>query len=259
MPLKEIERSWFIDDFSIKQSDLTWIDSRLEPFPVEFSILNLDISYAHLIVRSGNEPGYRVHGFRDSDLIITSKEHTLSISDVRKPSWGITNNQRNRRAIEIILPMGVVFSSIKINLGAGFCTLSFLETNAIYYESGAGALEANHIHAEASHFEGGAGKIEIHHSNLRNAHIETGAGLIDFSGSLLGNTKIESGVGAIQLKLDGDKDFYFILYEKGLGSIHINQEKFSGSQEGTIGNPNSENKVKINTGIGNINLVMPKL
>lgn len=259
LSLKEIERPWFIDDSLINQNDLTWIDSRLEPFTDELSALDLDISYAHIIVRSGNEPGYRIQGFSDSDLIISLKENTLSIRDVRKLSWTITNNQPNRRAIEIILPKGIIFSSIKINLGAGFCSLSSLEANGIYYESGAGVLEANYIQSAVSRFEGGVGKIEISNSSLRNTHIETGAGLIDFSGNLRGNSTIESGVGAIQLHLDEGNDSYFIRYEKGIGSIHIDQKKLFDPQQGTIGNQNAENKIKINTGVGNINLVMPKL
>lgn len=231
-------------------------DARLTDFSKDFeNVRSVDINHSlgELNIKTGDT--FRVEGinvpneFRAS----ISMNGTLNVSERRTHfPWFNIGNFKHRSIITIYLPENFIAEDTKIESGFGNVTIDALHTQNLKISGGAGNITGNNISAENdSNINGGMGNITLNNVNFNDAAIDGGVGNINIDGKLLGDNKIGCGVGEIQLSLLGNKDNYNFNVDTGVGLVRINGEKI---QDNYYDNSNADNKIKIDGGVGNVNI-----
>jgi len=77
-----------------------------------------------------------------------------------------------------------------------------------------------------------------------------GIGDMKLSSALYGTCDLSFGIGNAELTLTGTKEDYKLKIEKGIGSINLDGDKLTGDT--TLGNGNT--RIDIEGGIGNIDI-----
>ena len=180
---------------------------------------------------------------------VKAQGKTLKITDPQI-KWNIVSNIKP--SITLYIPEGMKFEEAKIEIGAGTTNIEELNTDKLDLELGAGQVKISNCTAKQSDIDCGAGKVEIKNANLEDLELNTGVGECSYSGYILGNSEIECGIGKLVLDLEGGENSYSIKANNGVGQITINGEKVEGNQ--TVGS--GENKIKIEGGIGKIQIKM---
>jgi len=149
------------------------------------------------------------------------------------------------------VPSGTVFEDVDIETGAAKMTADTLSANTLELKFGAGEVHIESLNAITDvEIEGGACDIDISGGTLNGLTLEMGVGSLDLTAALVGECELEFGVGAADITLVGTKDDYRIDVDKGLGSITVDGESFSGI--GDSGNGN--NHIEISGGVGAIEI-----
>jgi len=156
--------------------------------------------------------------------------------------------------LEIVLPEGVALGSCNLSIGAGSVTMSPITVDSLKMESGAGSIKGSGIVARSASLESGVGEIALTACDFGETRIQTGAGRIAYEGSLGDRTEIDTGAGTIEMKLSGTEDDYRIEYSRGIGSIRIGGQSFTGVGDGTGGNRNANKRIKLSSGIGAVQI-----
>ena len=179
-------------------------------------------------------------------LSVKQENGVLKIVDEAKGS----SNFNNAR-LTIQIPTDKVFESVSIKTGAGKLTVDTLTTGTMTLRLGAGETRFNKLIAtQSASIEGGAGKTTIASGAIINLTLEMGAGEFNLVSLLAGNNRLKFGIGESNVTLYGTRADYKVDVEKGVGSITVDgQSVTSFSCDG-----NSENFVKIEGGVGAINL-----
>ena len=154
------------------------------------------------------------------------------------------------RHVTICIPEDFTFRKVEIDTGAGNINAEALKTEYLELDVGAGFVTFDNLDVtKKADIDCGAGTFTAKNGLLHNLDFSLGVGKADISAKLLANADIESGVGELKLLLLGGKETYPLAIEKGLGIFTVDSEFV---KETVIGS--GENKVKIEGGIGNINV-----
>ena len=210
--------------------------------------LDIQINAANFEIKVGEELKVELINISENAKV-KLEDKTLKIKDA-KLGWNI--NLKETPTVILYIPGNMKLSEAKIEMGAGTTDIEYLNTEKLDLRLGAGQVKINNCTATQSDIECGAGKVEIKNANLQNLELNTGIGEFTYHGYILGNSKIECGIGKLILDLQGGKDSYFINADHGIGRITINGEKLQDNK--TVGS--GENKIKIDGGIGEIQIKM---
>ena len=154
------------------------------------------------------------------------------------------------RHVTIRLPEDFTFKKVDIDTGAGDISAELLSTEYLELDVGAGYVTFDELNVtKKCDIDCGAGTFSVKNGSLHNLDFSLGVGKADISAHVLANADIESGVGELRLKLLGGKEAYTLAIEKGLGILTVDSQLISDSLIG-----NGENKIKIEGGVGNINV-----
>jgi DUF4097 and DUF4098 domain-containing protein YvlB len=162
---------------------------------------------------------------------------------------GHSNNGNSK--ITIYVPVGFVAEKIEIDAGAGNVNIDSLSTKKLDINAGAGNITGSNITADEVKMDGGVGEIRLDQVNLTDVDINSGVGNVNLQGSMYGKNKIDCGVGEVKLTLTGSVDDYDLTIDKGLGSIYINDEKYS---DLNWNNNSATNSLDIDGGVGDIEI-----
>ena len=166
-------------------------------------------------------------------------------SSVTDGVWTITDNKdstfsflsnfgwKKDSTVTIYIPGSVTLDDCKFTLGAG-------------------KIEADSIRTKTFNVQVGAGSVNVKDLTAEDSELDCGVGSISIEGVLTGDSDIKSGVGEINLKVSGDLDAYDYNLKVGIGSIEINDIKYSGVNDKEINNDNSTGSFKLDCGIGKI-------
>ncbi len=162
---------------------------------------------------------------------------------------GIFSREQNRH-VTIYLPENFTFNKVDIDTGASDITAEILKTEYLELDIGAGTVTFDELNVtKKTEIDCGAGIFTIRNGSLSNLDFSLGVGSADVTATLLSKADIESGVGELRLNLLGGKSPYTIDIEKGLGIFTVDSKIVT---ESIIGN--GENKIKIEGGVGSINI-----
>jgi len=135
---------------------------------------------------------------------------------------------------------------------SGELNISNVQTKDLDLEVGAGNVIISNLLVEnKADIDGGAGKVVIKDSNLSDLDLDVGVGEFQILNSkLLDNSDIDAGIGKLEISLKGDLEDYRIIPTRGLGSFTIEDNEIENDR--IYGN--GDNKIKIDAGIGKIDI-----
>jgi len=168
--------------------------------------------------------------------------------------WNIFNGKSSlngKAKITIYVPEDFVAENIEIDAGAGNVNMEGLTTKKLDINAGAGNIYGKNITANKVKMDGGVGEITLEEVDLSDVDIESGVGNVNVQGSMSGKNKIDCGVGEVKLDLTGSTDDYDLKVDKGLGSVYINNEKYSDLNWNNI---TATKSLDINGGVGDIEI-----
>ncbi len=167
--------------------------------------------------------------------------------------WNFFGDHSNNAGarITVYIPKDFIAENVDIDAGAGNINIEALTAKELEINAGAGNINGKNITAYEVKLDGGVGEISLEQVNLTDVDIDCGVGNIDLEGSLYGKSQIDCGVGEVNLTLTGSVDDYNLKVEKGLGSIRINDQKYS---DLNWNNTTASNTLDISGGVGNIDI-----
>lgn len=207
--------------------------------------IKIDVSAVNVIIKEGTK--WELQGSNLSSTIDRNVQNkTLKIEEKQNWIWKKTS----QGSITITVPSNDILEKLDIGSGAGTIELENLTTTSLDVDQGAGILKLTKVVAQKTEIDGGAGEIKIIASSLNNLDLDAGVGKIDINANITGTSKIDCGVGEINLELLGQKEDYKLIVEKGIGSIKIEENKYS--SDTTYGT--GLNKITIDGGVGSIHI-----
>ncbi len=229
-------------------------------FPTTSKITELDISLASASLTIKTEDVDRTTvKYNLEDLRISLSGDKLSVKEKHRL---FNNSAENGAYVEIIFPLRNEtaehdeaprrFESAEIEMGAGDLLIDRLYTDELDLSLGAGEARLNNIYADEGNIEGGAGKLHFVACEISDLELDMGVGELTIM-SVLRHSNINIGIGDADITILGNKDDYKLILSKGIGEITVDGEDVG---NGTAGN--GEYKVKVNGGIGEINIKFAK-
>lgn len=208
--------------------------------------LKIEIGYSKLEIKQGEE--FKVESnAKNENIKIRKTSNTLTIKE--ENTWNIFNDDIESHII-ITVPKYYFFEKIDIDAGSSELNISDIQTKSFDIDVGAGnVIISNLLVIDKADIDGGAGKVVINNSNLSNLDLDVGVGEFQILNSkLLENSDIDSGIGKLQISLKGTLEDYKIIPTTGIGSFTI--EGNTVENDKVYGN--GENKIKIDAGIGKV-------
>lgn len=215
--------------------------------------ISADPGVGSLFIKVGENDKVEVVAENVSDNFTAEKSSNGTLKIKCKYSVDIFNEDtlNGKSKVTIYLPEGFVADKAEINAGAGNINIEALAAKELIVNAGAGNIEGENVSADEADLNGGVGNITLEDVNLTNVKMECGVGNIDLQGSIHGDSSFDCGVGDMDIELTDSSDAYNIEADKGLGSIYIDGEKYS---DLNWHNTTAENTLKINGGVGNVEI-----
>lgn len=212
------------------------------------SFEKLDSSYKEIKIVQDNFKELDI-SLKTTNLTINDDDNILKITE-EKGRWFHFSKRKN---LVIFVPNTIELNNLTIRQMVGEISLEEIVTKKFEVYLGTGKTIINKlIVQESALLTGGVGSIEINSSHLNNLNAELGVGTFSFNGTLSDKlNNIDCGVGSVYISLMDAKENYLIKYEKGIGSIIIDNESMQ-SQKSTIGS--GETVIDIDGGIGKIDI-----
>lgn len=162
--------------------------------------------------------------------------------------------------IKVVIPTGIVFESLALELGAGNAKLlnHSTEYGNAAIEIGAGNFSMESLKASGNvAIEAGAGNVSILRMDAQTVSAECGAGKLNIYGKVNGDLNVECGVGKVKIDLDEEENSYNYQVACGIGSVRINDRKVGGLFSGgsSIQNANAKGTMNLSCGVGSIQIV----
>ena len=213
----------------------------------EFVSINLDIKSSNLQIKTGDKFEVKTN---NSNIKYSNENGSIKIKEDKVANWFFGKIDIGELIIYIPENMKQI-DEVKINIGAGTVFIEQLNTKNLYLDLGAGNVEIDKLTvSEELKINGGAGNININSGVIANVDLDLGVGNTKIKSDITGNSNINTGVGELNLYLTLESSEYKIEVDKGIGKITFNDDKILDNT--IIGN--GENYIKINGGIGNINI-----
>lgn len=223
----------------------------------EIKKLDINIKYGMLTIETHSEDYIAVTTTQaDSDFKCKKSGNTLKIEDKRREYLGgILYNEYEGSYVHVFVPEDMFFEEIDIEVGAGDANVETLNCADISIEVGAGTFTGqNIISNKKAKFEVGAGRMDIMELKSKETKLENGVGETIISGTIAGDMTINCGVGSVQLDILGAESDYNYDIDRGIGTIRIGEIEFSGLTGRKRIDNNSDTDVKIDCGIGSVQL-----
>lgn len=215
---------------------------------IEHSIGTLNIKQG-----SGNKVEVVAENVNEDIVIDRNFSGELRIKS-RFNFWNFFDGKRkigSKSVITIYIPEDFVADKVRLDAGAGNIYIDTLKTEKLDVNAGAGNINGSMIRADEVKLDGGVGDITFEDAEFSDADIDSGVGNVNIQGNLYGKNKIDCGVGNVTLDLLQSPDDYDLTVDKGMGSIHINGEKYSSLN---WNNRKADNSLDIDGGVGNIDI-----
>lgn len=220
-----------------------------EAYSEEITALDVDFDYGELIIKSGDE--FRVVG---NDVVENTKSYvkdgTLKIEQTVYNGW--TNwgsaNLNNKQKLEITVPEDVYLDFFRLSTGMSETDIDGIMTRNAKFTFGAGNTNMNNVTADKVIIDGGVGDTRFTNVKFNDIDADLGVGNMWIKGEITGDCDIDTGVGNFDMEIIGNSDDYFFDVDSGVGGVNINGSRVSG----IYGRRNSDNKIEIDAGVGEV-------
>lgn len=83
---------------------------------------------------------------------------------------------------------------------------------------------------------------------------ECGIGDLRITGEIIGNNTIKNDIGDVNISVDGKEEDYNYQVDCEIGTVNINNNRYSGVSSQTKNNTGAENSFNVECGIGKVSL-----
>lgn len=210
------------------------------------SIINLDIDLDYTKLNIINSDDYKVVT-NNKYLKINNVNNTLKIEEERK----LFSKSFKNSELTIYIPNDKIFQDIDIDTGAGSINMENISSEELNLDLGAGKVAINYLTvSRKADIDSGVGSLDIYSGSINNLNLDMGVGEVNIKGILTGKNDIDAGVGSLNIELINSLNNYSIFIEKGLGKVSVNNIE----SKDDYSNNQGSNYIKINGGVGSINL-----
>lgn len=209
----------------------------------------VDSASSNIVIKPGNEFKVEANNLKNS---FSSKARNGELRVKEEKAWFWNNNASGE--IVIYVPHTITLDELKIDSGAGKINIADIKAYEFDLDQGAGVVTIENSKFSKTDIDGGAGEIKVKNSVLNNLKMNAGIGRIEIEAEIAGNSKIDCGIGEMKITLLGNEEDYNIKAEKGIGNIRINSK----NQENDINYGNGKNKLKLEGGMGSIEVEFSK-
>ncbi|BCJ94733.1 hypothetical protein acsn021_23020 [Anaerocolumna cellulosilytica] len=281
------ERDWDEDDWdeyednegigSWEEADRKDIYNDSLDYPISYKkvdSLKLDVSSGTVTIKEGetfsvdvNEAGadYVKSEVSDGILKITDsgyfnadrndEVHVISIFGVKVRTDKNNISWPDNTRIEITLPQEFKADKLTLSIGAGAIQADSLKAKTAIVNVGAGRIRIDELNVEnASSYSVGAGELIIEDFTGRDIDVECGIGAISLSGIIKGVNEVNCGIGSVEMDINGKEEDYNYDVSSGIGTVRINNNKYSGIASESIKNTGAKDSFSLKCEIGKIDL-----
>ncbi len=210
---------------NIKKANL--IDLNLSFQDNSFSKINANIYWGKLKIISSDDDSISIYAQNVPDTFKSEIKNGVLIIDFNTKN-GVIAPRNAKTSITIKVPEKD-YKKLYLKLGTGNTTIKDLKISNIDVEYGTGKLNMNNVKADKLiNIEGVKGTINISNSILGSVNADLGIGRVDFEGTVNGDIDIECGIGDVNINLTNpESDFksseskYKLKINKGIGNLNI--------------------------------------
>jgi hypothetical protein len=227
----------------------------------------LDISYGTVTIKEGEYFDIKTADGANNIIHENVSNGVWEISDANDLSGNESNvsifgfniteggNPFQTTDIELTIPEDFKFENLDIALGAGTIKADNLIAENADINVGAGSLRIKSLTAESkSLYSIDTGELVIDDLTASNANINCGVGKLKASGIINGDSYVTCGIGNVELDIDGEEEDFNYKVDCGIGTVIINNNKYSGVNARTRKNNDSDDSFTLDCGIGKISL-----
>jgi hypothetical protein len=233
-----------------------------------FSIQAIDISDEHFDSKVKNNGEWVIEYKKNYNLVdfddyngdsnySNNYSHKISILGVEINVGGNNSNTIfNSPEFIITIPSDFEAEELNIRLGAGTLKVKDeLKASDAMIDIGAGSGRISNIIAtNKSSFTVGTGELVIDYIESKDVIIDCGVGNLEASGKITGDSSVTCGIGNVDLKIEGDETNYNYSVDCGIGTVIINNNRYSGVNSKNTKYDGANNRFTLDCGIGKISL-----
>lgn len=216
-------------------------DKKVQKFTISESCTNLDVAYGAGVFRLSyaDVSEIQITGRNTPDLEVVVEGDTLLIeATVSQNVLGMSDI--NKRELEIIIPEGMSFDEVELDIGAAQADMDGFLAESIEIVIGAG--QANIANVQANMLE-----------------IEVGVGQADLTDVDVRELEIEVGMGQLKALVNGAKSDYGYDVECGMGNVSIGNESYGGvAAEHHEENHHADRQIDVYCGMGEVHVNFAK-
>jgi len=208
--------------------------------------LQISISAADLsIVRGGEQQDHFLIRSNLANLEVREENGVLHLTDSTKHA------NLKGATLSLVTPASTVFDTVKIEAGAGKLDVSALFVKTLDLDFGAGDVTFRYLSvSESANIRGGAGDLAILDGGISNLSLDMGVGALSLRACLSGTGEIDCGVGSADLVLLGDREWYSVTLDKGIGKVTVAGEKLKDGERYGDG----PSTLALDTGVGSVTI-----
>lgn len=205
-----------------------------------FQDLDIEFGAGVLEVRYEDVANVQVQEKGISNLKVDVKENTLVIRDNTNINIGVNVDDINDRRLIILIPNGMKFQEVDMEIGASAAEITDLLANEISITVGAGEADISSITAKQFELEVGAGKATV--AQLTVDELD-----------------VEAGLGEVNIALNGVQEEYNYSVECGIGTVVVGENSYSGlGAEQNVKYEGATKRINVECGIGKVKVKFQK-
>lgn len=207
------------------------VNETFQDLDIEFGAGVLEVRYADVANVQVEENGI-------SDLKVNVKENTLVIRD--STNIHINVDDINDRSLVILIPNGMQFREVDIEIGASTAEIADILADEISITVGAGEADISNLTAKQFDLEVGAGEATV---------VQLTVDQLD----------VEAGLGKVNIALNGVLEEYNYRVECGIGTVVVGTNSYSGlGAEQSVKHEGATKSIDVECGIGEVNVKFQK-
>jgi hypothetical protein len=184
--------------------------------------------------------------------------HKISIFgfDISVDSDSTTNYNYNYKTNFVItIPKGFKAENFNLEVDTGSVKIDNLITKEAYINIDTGDCNINNLTAlNKSSYSVDTGNLTIDKLTAKDVTMESGVGNIKVNGIITGHNEITCDVGNVDINCKGDIDNFDYSVDCGIGTVIINDNKYTDITSEYKKNNNAENSFTLECDIGKITL-----
>lgn len=219
--------------------------------------LNISVDAMDVNILLGDTYGIDVTYRKDIKVNYKMDGKTLVVEQEDHINWNQFDMGYKRGTVNIYIPKESQLDYVDIEMGMGSNEIKDVQIKELNLECGLGEAVLKNVAVDKAYIEGGLGSIRARELVSQDLEITMGMGSVDIMGDLKNRVNIEGGMGELKLITTGQESDYNYKIIKGMGTVTINDERYTSLEDIKINNGAPHN-IYIEGGMGTISVKTEK-